>query len=191
MGTRTALCTALWLSLVYTSGCREVTSSKKEQPVTLSVVDDPKTYACVKDSECVAVDEGCCSCGEGGAKTAINEEYEQAWTQWVKGDACKNTGCTTELSGSRTCWAPAVCVNAKCTLRPPCGDNEFPIYGSACSAASNPRGLLACAPCKGMTTDIGYAYAVTDNSCYQLSSGGDLACLCKSDTKAKWKGCPH
>ena len=173
-------------------GCRETANRSNNQSSSntqLSVVNDPKTYACEQDSDCTSVQAGCCTCGNNGTATAINKAYENEWIAYWRDVApsCKNTGCLTVVSSDPTCYEPAACVNSKCSLRRVCSKG-IPVYGYSCSAGTHAT-LLACAPCQGMTADVGYVHAVTDAACFRTQSGGDVACLCQSDSKTKWTEC--
>jgi hypothetical protein len=62
------------------------------------------------------------------------------------------------------------------------------LWAVRCTGAG-PNEFLACVPCRGLTTDIGYVNRVTDGACFQLPSGEDVPCICQSDEAAEFKEC--
>lgn len=71
------------------------------------------TALCKEDSECVIVQEGCCSCNNGGRNTAILKTDEQAWKTKLAGQ-CADTMCPAVISTDKTCFNVAKCVDGKC-----------------------------------------------------------------------------
>ena len=72
-------------------------------------------YNCKKDSDCISIKAGCCSCTAGGKNTAINKNYKNYWNDKLS-NACINSACPMVLSNDWTCFAEPKCVNEKCKL---------------------------------------------------------------------------
>ena len=72
-------------------------------------------YQCDQDSDCISVPGIPCGCSSGGGNTAINKDYQTAWTQ-KKARESKGFGCMAVISQDWSCSAKAKCVNYKCEL---------------------------------------------------------------------------
>lgn len=68
---------------------------------------------CKTDDECVIVQDGCCSCKNGGKNTAILKTEQQAWQAKLSSE-CEDVMCATVISNDKTCFTVAKCVDGKC-----------------------------------------------------------------------------
>ena len=68
---------------------------------------------CKTDDECVIVQDGCCSCKNGGKNTAILKTEQQAWQAKLSAE-CADIMCATVISNDKTCYTVAKCVDGKC-----------------------------------------------------------------------------
>lgn len=76
---------------------------------------EEEIYNCIKNRECIKVDDVCCGCGGAGKERAINRDYYNFW-QNKRAKECEGRGCFAMMSNDWTCFAEPKCVNGKCTL---------------------------------------------------------------------------
>lgn len=92
----------------------EEESPLPEQKIPATSFDLP---VCEKDSDCTAVDDGCCGCSGGGKARAINRQYIKSWEDQILND-CDGITCTAVMSTDASCFSQARCINRQCTLVP-------------------------------------------------------------------------
>ena len=71
--------------------------------------------ACQEDSECMLVQEGCCSCNMGGKKVPINSDNTN---EYKGGFKCDEVSCLAMMSNDPSCDADAnvLCLKGVCSL---------------------------------------------------------------------------
>lgn len=82
---------------------------KKERRFSLEEI-----KACQKDSDCVKVNEGCCSCAMGGRELAVHKNYRQYWENKLKDECRIKRFC---LAVYRCTFAKAVCDFGACAIQ--------------------------------------------------------------------------
>lgn len=70
--------------------------------------------ACQKNSDCVKVNEGCCSCAMGGRELAIHKNYRRYWENKLKNKCQEKRFC---LAVYRCTFAKAVCDSGSCAIQ--------------------------------------------------------------------------
>jgi hypothetical protein len=70
---------------------------------------------CKTDADCVAVDDDCCSCNEGGKRRAIPKKQRAAYEKELR-KRCQGTMCTEVMSQDATCSQRATCNAGICEL---------------------------------------------------------------------------
>lgn len=72
--------------------------------------------SCSKDSDCMMLSAGCCSCSHGGKNVAILRSSQQEYMQKNHKD-CATTMCAAVISNDPSCKkSQAVCRNHECML---------------------------------------------------------------------------
>ena len=106
-------------------------------------------YSCQTDSDCLKVNDGCCSCLESGGKvTAVNKNSE---TNWLKNNVeiCKVHGvCNKGPSDDTSCSKDVKCENNKCILtsetKPNCPQLSQPNCPTGTTIASQGKNNNGC-----------------------------------------------
>lgn len=75
--------------------------------------DNDSIYSCEKDSDCVPVDNNCCSCNSGGKATFINQKYVSYWENQKKNE-CSRVMCIQVISDDPSCYGIPICTNNRC-----------------------------------------------------------------------------
>lgn len=141
----------------------------------LIILDQWKT--CDKDEDCVETQQDCCSCNNGGERTAINKQFLSEWQEIINNN-CQNISCLTFINCKE---GDIVCQDNKC---------EFKIQEQKSCAQEgefvNPDNLkgkteypdVCCPGLKGLT-----AYMVNeDGSCEPILGTPYLTCTpCGND----------
>lgn len=122
---------------------------------------DEKYYSCVQDSDCIIVQDGCCSCGNGGQNTSINRDYEGDWENDIL-TKCSDTYCLTWVSDHWTCneaEIEAKCIESECELKEKVSDDVDEITSEEdCEAAGGSwevAGISGEYFCNEVTADAG------------------------------------
>lgn len=80
-------------------------------------VDGANIRVCESSDECIAVDEGCCGCSQGGRRTAINRKYYSHYLS-EQGDACFFATCPGGSSTHSSCKSGRpTCVSGLCQMQ--------------------------------------------------------------------------
>jgi len=90
------------------------TNKHSEKVIPEKVI--PAKPECSKNSECVSVAKGCCSCNSGGKNKAITTKQQAQWLAKLQ-QQCRSTICPSVISNDASCSAMAVCLNGKCQLQ--------------------------------------------------------------------------
>lgn len=73
---------------------------------------------CKKDSDCVMVQDDCCSCNQGGKARAIPKKEKAAYEKDLK-KRCKETECIEMMSQDPSCSQQPFCAAGICELGDP------------------------------------------------------------------------
>lgn len=72
--------------------------------------------ACETNDDCIGVDEGCCSCDQGGKRTAINRKYYSHYLE-TKNDSCFFAPCPQAVSTDSSCHGDRPqCISGLCQM---------------------------------------------------------------------------
>lgn len=136
-------------------------------------------FECSQDSDCIKVQDGCCSCSEGGKAKSINKLYEQDYNLII--GAC-DVVCLTVMSNDPSCFAEPKCVNNYCQLV-----NNTTNCAKEGETSSNPslgpadKPVPCCAGLKEISA--GYVYKPTnidadENGCALMDGAGVVCSDC-------------
>lgn len=133
---------------------------------------DVDYFSCEEDSDCVAVNKGCCGCTAGGQAKAINKDLVDEWEK-ILGEECAAVACAEVISDHWTCTAPVECLENTCTL----------VSGSSPSAISGYDGDTDEETCEadGGLWGIWGNAPDTAQSCNPPTEDADEACLDSSE----------
>jgi hypothetical protein len=74
--------------------------------------------SCAKDSDCVAVPDGCCACSQGGKQRSIPAREKDAHER-ARGKRCADVLCTQMISNDASCAQAPICAASRCQLGRP------------------------------------------------------------------------
>lgn len=86
-------------------------------PPDLAASGKSKANGCANTSDCVLVEDGCCSCANGGRLKAVLKRDEPRLAAARK-KACAETVCTMMVSTDPSCGQRVDCVAGECVMRP-------------------------------------------------------------------------
>ncbi len=121
----------LLILTAFLSGCTQQQAGSTATNQTTSV----NLKACSQDSDCVKVNEGCCSCNNGGSEIAINKNFTQYWSAKLSRDCSSNNLCPQVYMCIQS---TPKCVNNECTLQVP--KNQGIVcngLGASCESSCN------------------------------------------------------
>lgn len=71
---------------------------------------------CKVDSDCIAINDGCCGCSQGGKKQALAKSMAEDETAKLA-VSCAEVMCMQVISNDPSCKKNPICLSGRCVLR--------------------------------------------------------------------------
>ena len=100
------------LAILFVAGCDQAQQPTEEELKEGFEGTEPSTVElsmCTTDSDCIVVDTSCCNCNYGGTKTAINQNFETYWDDFLAN--CGDVMCTAVISNDPSCSGIPKCIS--------------------------------------------------------------------------------